>query len=384
MVTRSAVFAPGIVEPEEGALPPVAALFLVEEDQVAFLECAKPLVPVDLLEVRSGATSVAAVAVAPAAIAIREADPQDVRAVVLAARRGSGAAPPLLGPRPDDLGRAGGERPAPAFRPLVRPVDPSGPKRRGGQSVPVALEELAFFRRGVRVVLRRHCNLLVVRSRRLGKDVRRVHAAVRDGGGELQVVCAGREEACPAPARSDAELRLDVLAGVLGWQLRPERETASLTEPRGVEQDAPADPCHAVQPVLSSAQAATEVEQVRSVVQTVALPRWCPRPDDLRLDRAVPELDRLLIGTAVALEAEADEGRSDEPAIRCLDRTDEALDEVGLEDHVVVEEQRIRGGRSVEQRLAVLGHAASGQGTDRPDPAAPGPQDAGGGDRPAG
>src|ERR671910_1063505 len=105
-----------------------------------------------------------------------------------------------------------------------------------------------------------------------GKDVWRVHAAVGDGGRELLVVGARRKEAGPTPPGGDPELRLDILARVLGRQFGPEPEAASVAETCRVEQDAAADPRNAVQPVRPSGETPPKMVEIGSVVKQMAIP----------------------------------------------------------------------------------------------------------------
>ena len=137
-----------------------------------------------------------------------------------------------------------------------------------------------------------------------------------------------------------------------------EREAADVAALGGVVEDAAADPGDAVgaRALAREGEALLQVVDVRGAVQAVALPRRCPRLHVLGLDAVLEELDRLLLPADIPEEAQADQRRADEPAAFPLDRRDEALDEVGLEDDVVVDEERVGGARLVEEELALLGH----------------------------
>ena len=81
------------------------------------------------------------------------------------------------------------------------------------------------------------------------------------------------------------------------------------------------------------------------------------------------------MGPDVVQVAEPHEGHPDEPAVLAEHHVEQALEDVGLEQHVVVEEQRVRRRGLVEQVLALLGEPAPGQVPVRLDVAAAGPQE---------
>src|SRR4051794_2579779 len=167
-----------------------------------------------------------------------------------------------------------------------------------------------------------------------------------------------REQPRAAEPRHDLLLGEHVLPRMPWRQASPEPEAAGRTQLRDVVEDTAPDPGDLVEPVLGHGEAVLKVPQVRRVVEPVARPRRAAGRDELRPDAGGPELDRLLVRADGPAGAEPDERRADEAAPRAADRTDEPLDEVVLEEDVVVEEQGVRRPGAVEQRLAVLRHAA--------------------------
>ena len=88
------------------------------------------------------------------------------------------------------------------------------------------------------------------------------------------------------------------------------------------------------------AEAPCDVVQIRCVVQHLTLSLRASRMHALRRDDIVPELDRFLMGAYVTDVAGADNGAADEAAPGRAQRTREAFEQRGLEDHFVVDEQR--------------------------------------------
>ncbi len=89
----------------------------------------------------------------------------------------------------------------------------------------------------------------------------------------------------------------------------------------------------------------------------MTLPARAPGPDLFGHDPPVPELDVLLVGAHVVQEAQPDHGRTHEAAALGPHSGEQALYQVGLDEHVVVEEKGERRPRLRQQEVPVLGHA---------------------------
>src|SRR4051794_37841838 len=146
-------------------------------------------------------------------------------------------------------------------------------------------------------------------------------------------------------------------------QVLPEAEATHGAQLGRVVQHAPADPRDLVNGRILSwdREAPLHVPQIGRAVQRRALPGFSARAHDLRLDMTVPELDVLLVRPDIVDERQPDEGTAYEPASLAAHRVDQALEQIRLADDVVVEEERIRRLRVVEQELTLLGYATARQ-----------------------
>lgn len=113
--------------------------------------------------------------------------------------------------------------------------------------------------------------------------------------------------------------------------------------------------------VGSQPQALLQVEDVRRAVQVMALPGPACGADFFRLHRTDPEFDALLPNPFVLRMAEPDQRAADEAAGLLAQGAQQAGDQVGLDHHVVVDEDRIGCTCLFEQEMTLLGHAATRQ-----------------------
>lgn len=175
------------------------------------------------------------------------------------------------------------------------------------------------------------------------------------------MVGARWEQTSAAEARHQTQLGEDVLARVGRRQVVPEAEAADRLQRRSVVQHAAADPRDSIETLLVGGRRIPlrQVIEIGGVVRLRPCPCLGARPDCLRRDLTVPELDRLLVWPDVVHVAQADHGAADEADGVTAQGVDESLHQVRLDDHVVIEIEDGRRPRLLEQELALLGHAAA-------------------------
>src|SRR3954449_10176942 len=156
-------------------------------------------------------------------------------------------------------------------------------------------------------------------------------------------------------------------------QLAPEAEPSHRAELRDVVEDAATDPGDLVQPVAGTCAVGNDrtpnVVEVRRVVEPVSLPLRRSRSHLFRTNLVVrPKLDPLLDRSNITEVRRTDERRADEPGPGPADGAEEPLEKVVLEEHIVVEEQRVGRASPLEQRIPVLSHAPARQVPSKLDP----------------
>ncbi len=201
-------------------------------------------------------------------------------------------------------------------------------------------------------------------SRRVRQQGARVVLAVGHRRRRLQVIRPRRQDARPAEPRHHPALGHDVLAAVGRRQVAPELEPADGVELRPVVEHAPGHPRDLVRhpPLPRPHVLLRQVQRVGRVVQHPAVPRRGVRRDPLRRRPPLPALERPELGRAAVVEVRHPLHRGpDEPAPELGDRLVQPGDGAGLEPDVVVEEQRVPGGRAGQQGRPVLRDAVAGR-----------------------
>lgn len=171
------------------------------------------------------------------------------------------------------------------------------------------------------------------------------------------MIGAGRDDPAAAGPRHDAELGDDVLPRVHRGKILPEGKTTHVEELLPVVQHAAARPGDTIDAVVGrrDAELSGHVQQIGGVVHAAAAPSGAARLHTLGSHRALPELDGLLMRPHVVTVAQTHDGAPDESALFAADHAHQSLDQVGFQDHVVVEEQHVRRLRLAEQEVPVLG-----------------------------
>jgi len=146
-------------------------------------------------------------------------------------------------------------------------------------------------------------------------------------------------------------------------------------EPGRVVEDAASDVGDVVEAIPGPRQSLAEVLEIRPAMDFATGPGTALDPDLLGPDRAVPELDRLLLGPVLVTEPEIDDARAEEGSPGRSKATDQPAQEIGLEEEPVVDDEDVRGRSAIEERLRSPAVARRRPRLDEPDGVTPRPHD---------
>lgn len=195
----------------------------------------------------------------------------------------------------------------------------------------------------------------------LSEEGIRVVGSVGDVGGKAKVVGTTGQDATAAILPNQQELHDDLLAGMIRWEATPKGETANIEQFLTVEQHvSPSHPSDLVTHHVSvRCQTLLQVEGIGGVIHHVAFPGQRIGSKRLGTNRSMPELDVLLMWPNIVQILQAGSGTSHEPASLGSEHCDHALDYRGIEQHIIVDEVRVRGHALLQQKLTLLRHASA-------------------------